>query len=453
VNYLFIFTENFNLKNIAMKTKFQPKKTTMKTKMKFYALFMVAIFIASMIISGCNKDDDTVVDTPDDNLPEISGYPIVGTNQTTFFNDLTTISAVSEGDDYYGQNANYPGNTPQYVDNGDGTLTDMVTGLMWQSSFDHNGDGTIDYSDKLGYDEIVALTEAGVTFAGYDDWRLPSIMEQYSLILFSGRDISGYEGTSTDDLIPFMDTDVFEFAYGDTDAGERLIDMQCATTNVYVSTEVEETVFGVNFADGRIKGYGTQLFGQAKAFNYILVRGNTEYGINNFTDNGDGTITDNATGLMWMQDDNGEGVLWPDALSYAEAREFAGHSDWRMADAKELQSIIDYSRSPATTSSAAIDPLFNCTQITNEAGQADYPYYWSSTTHGTWVTGNEGVWGAYVSFGRAMGNMNGWQDVHGAGAQRSDPKTGDPTEYADGHGPQGDAVRIYNYVRCVRDID
>ena len=141
-----------------MKTKFQPKKTTMKTKMKFYALFMVAIFIASMIISGCNKDDDTVVDTPDDNLPEISGYPIVGTNQTTFFNDLTTISAVSEGDDYYGQNANYPGNTPQYVDNGDGTLTDMVTGLMWQSSFDHNGDGTIDYSDKLGYDEIVALT-------------------------------------------------------------------------------------------------------------------------------------------------------------------------------------------------------------------------------------------------------------------------------------------------------
>jgi len=331
---------------------------------------------------------------------------------------------------------------------------------MWQSSFDHNGDGSIDYSDKLGYDEIVALVEAGVTFAGYDDWRLPSIKEQYSLILFSGRDISGYEGTSTDGLTPFIDTDVFEFAYGDTDAGERLIDMQCAATNVYVSTEVGETVFGVNFADGRIKGYGTQLFGQAKAFNYVLVRGNTDYGTNDFTDNGDGTITDNATGLMWMQDDNGEGVLWQESLSYAEGMEYAGYSDWRMPDAKELQSIVDYTRSPGTTGSAAIDPLFNCTEITNEAGEVDYPWFWSSTTHGSWIEDHEGSWGAYVCFGRAMGYFPTWTDVHGAGAQRSDPKGGDLSEYIyEPYGyyfelsPQGDAIRMYNYVRLVRNTN
>ena len=41
-------------------------------------------------------------------------------------------------------------------------------------------------------------------------------------------------------------------------------------------------------------------------------------------------------------------------------------------------------------------------------------------------------------------------DVHGAGAQRSDPKTGDPAGFPHGHGPQGDVIRIYNYVRCVR---
>ena len=42
-------------------------------------------------------------------------------------------------------------------------------------------------------------------------------------------------------------------------------------------------------------------------------------------------------------------------------------------------------------------------------------------------------------------------DVHGAGAQRSDPKTGDPDDYpVYGHGPQGDVQRVYNYVRCVR---
>lgn len=43
------------------------------------------------------------------------------------------------------------------------------------------------------------------------------------------------------------------------------------------------------------------------------------------------------------------------------------------------------------------------------------------------------------------------QDVHGAGAQRSDLKTGDPNDYPQGHGPQGDVVRIFNYVRAVRD--
>ena len=41
-------------------------------------------------------------------------------------------------------------------------------------------------------------------------------------------------------------------------------------------------------------------------------------------------------------------------------------------------------------------------------------------------------------------------DVHGAGAQRSDPKEGDAADYPEGHGPQGDAIRIDNYVRCVR---
>ena len=41
-------------------------------------------------------------------------------------------------------------------------------------------------------------------------------------------------------------------------------------------------------------------------------------------------------------------------------------------------------------------------------------------------------------------------DVHGAGCQRSDPKNGDPSDYPTGLGPQGDARRINNYVRCVR---
>lgn len=43
-------------------------------------------------------------------------------------------------------------------------------------------------------------------------------------------------------------------------------------------------------------------------------------------------------------------------------------------------------------------------------------------------------------------------DVHGAGAQRSDPKQRDPANFPFGRGPQGDSIRIYNHVRCVRTI-
>jgi hypothetical protein len=137
-----------------------------------------------------------------------------------------------------------------------------------------------------------------------------------------------------------------------------------------------------------------------------------------------------------------------------------------MPDAKELQSTLDYSRSPATTSSAAIDPVFNATSFTNEGGVLDWPWYWTSTTHATYT--GTGASGVYLAFGRA----GGWQkatpsatcytlyDVHGAGAQRSDPKTSSGvvttgtacsggTAY--GLGPQGDAQRASNYVRLVRD--
>jgi hypothetical protein len=41
-------------------------------------------------------------------------------------------------------------------------------------------------------------------------------------------------------------------------------------------------------------------------------------------------------------------------------------------------------------------------------------------------------------------------DVHGAGAQRSDPKTGNPRDFPHGRGPQGDVIRIFNFVRPVR---
>jgi hypothetical protein len=385
-------------------------------------------------------------------------YAIAGTGQTNSFNNTVSIALPAVGQSFYGQNANHTGTAPSYTDNSNGTITDNVTGLMWEKSTDKNGDGIINYYDKYTYAQALANASSCNT-GGYIDWRLPTIKEQYSLIMYYGAEPNP-TATSQGTAVPYINTDYFTFGFGDLNSSahgatsnERLIDAQYATSTLYVSTTMggNTTMFGVNFADGRIKGYPANT---VKKYYVLYCRGNTAYGNNNFIDNSNGTITDNATGLMWMQNDNGSGILWEDALSYAENLSYAGYSDWRLPDAKELQSILDYSRSPATTNSAAINPLFNCTKITNEADADDYPFYWSSTTFcsQTITNGNDAC---YVSFGRAMGymsNLGGWIDVHGAGAQRSDPKTGNSADFPTGFGPQGDAIRINNFVRCVRNV-
>ncbi len=386
----------------------------------------------------------------------VGSYPIVGTGQNTFWNsDGKEMTAPDPGTAFYGQDAQFTGNAPSYQDNGDGTVSDRVTGLMWTQSPDLNGDGSINVADKLSLTQALTST-SNVAVGGYSDWRLPTIKELYSLINFSGVD-PRLDDTDPTRLTPFIDTRYFKFGYGDIDTGERIIDAQFATSTLYVGKTGgpdKQTMFGVNFADGRIKGYGLGPMGD-KTFYVFYVRGNPAYGVNSFTDNGDGTVTDSATRLMWSQSDSGAGMDWAQALAWVQeknAENYLGHNDWRLPNAKELQSIVDYTRAPAVTYSPSIDPLFKATKITNEAGQDDYACYWSSTTH-LGSGRNAGEQAAYISFGRTMGKMFGiWMDVHGAGAQRSDPKLGNPLDYPDGFGPQGDAIRINNYVRLVRNV-
>lgn len=377
-------------------------------------------------------------------------YKIVGTGQTECYNNTGEITTPAIGQDYYGQAAFHPGNVPSYTDNGDGTITDNVTGLMWVQA----------RGSLISWSDAVAGASTNNT-AGYSDWRMPTIKETYSLIQFSG--VNGPDNTDVTGYIPYIDDTYFEFVYGpggSTDIGQRIIDCQDWTENLYVSTVMNSQTanFGVNFADGRIKGYNLTIpsTGDDNTKYVRYVRGNTSYGINDFHDNDDNTITDQATNLMWSKDDSQIGLNWPEALAWVQTQNTAnylGYNDWRMPDAKELQSIVDYTRSPETTNSPAIDVnFFNSTSIINEAGQTDYPYIWSSSVL---LDGGPHPSAIYISFGRAMGymtNIGGWVDVHGAGSQKSDFMIGDPTDYTTGHGPQGDAVRIYNYVRLVRDV-
>lgn len=372
-------------------------------------------------------------------------YPIVDTGQTHCYDDSWQIAFPMSGAPLFGQDAQYSANPPQYKDNGDGTISDLVTGLMWQQ----------DPGDKRTFEQAVSgATECRT--GGYKDWRLPTIKELYSLIQLNGIDPDP-SSRDRSELNPFIDESVFSFKYGNIENGERIIDSQCATSTKYVSTTMggSETMFGVNFADGRIKGYGIEHPRGGKTRFYTLyVRGNPEYGINEFEDNKDGTITDQATGLTWMKADSGKGMNWPNALDYAKTMEFAGYNDWRLPNAKELQSIIDYRRSPDTTDSAAIDPIFNTTSITNEGGENDFAQYWTSSSHLSTRGADTAV---YFAFGRSLGWMQDRRsgkyrllDVHGAGSQRSDPKVGDASRFPQGRGPQGDVVRIENMVRLVR---
>lgn len=366
-------------------------------------------------------------------------YKIVDTGVSTYYTDRSVVDAITTDEAFYGQDANYTGYQPDYTDNGHGTVTDNVTGLMWQQTM----------ASKMTYETAVDYANES-QLAGYDDWRLPTIKELFSLILFTGE--SGGEVAG----VLYIDTDYFNQPIGDTSIGEREIDAQTWSSTQYVGTTMHDdpTVFGVNFIDGRIKGYPLvmpQTHSDNKGY-FRLVRGNEAYGENVFVDNGDGTISDLATGLMWQLKDDGNTRDWQTALDYAEHLELAGYDDWRLPNIKELQSLVDYTQSPQTTGTAAIDSLFVLTAISDPEGKSNYGFYWSSTTHQDGM--NIASSASYVAFGEAQGQMNGQLlDVHGAGAVRSDPKSGAQSAYPSYFGPQGDVRYVYNYVLAVRDME
>ena len=379
-------------------------------------------------------------------------YKIAHTAQTKNYNDSTELSAPSNGSSFYGQDPIYMNNAVSYTNHGDGTVTDNVTGLMWQQN-----QGTL-----VTFDNAVS---GAATFnaGGYNDWRLPNIKELYSLIVFSGKEGESTANGSTTtslDAVPFIHS-VFEFNY--ISPTDRYIDIQNWTSSQYVSTTMngDATVFGVNFADGRIKGYPKTKKSNNSSNEMLVryVRGNNSYSINQFVDNGNETITDQATGLTWMKNDSATGLNWQAALNYCEGLSLANQSDWRLPHIKEIQSLVDYSKSPDTSGGqAAIDSIFNISTIPAVGDTMtipNYPYFWSSTTH---VNHLGATRASYITFGEALGWMPQSPnsstkiiyDVHGAGSQKSDPKAGNALDYPEGFGPQGDVIIIENHVRCVR---
>ncbi|MFH1466041.1 MAG: DUF1566 domain-containing protein [Pseudomonadota bacterium] len=412
----------------------------------------VQIWAIPLTFSACGPTaTDTAVPVVETELP----YTIVDTDQLDCYSATGTMGCPAAGEEFHGQDGQHLRFAPSYDSDGE-IVIDEVTGLVWQW----------EQQDKVAFSDAEGICD-DLELGGITSWRVPSIKEAYSLIQFDGATGQAAPDSSQipDDAVPYIDTAAFDFAYGDASAGERYIDTQFITTNVYVSTVFADNAgveagvscfFGANLADGRIKCYPTEA---AQTFQLRCVAGGDDYGLNDLEDQGDGTIADHATGLLWAQADSGDTMDWGEALAWCEGLETAGYDDWRLPEAKELQSIVDYTRSPDTTGSAAIDPMFDATPIVDEVGDENWGWYWTSTTHLDGEVDGENA--VYVAFGEALGATTGTSsgqdlvmDVHGAGAQRSDPKTGDPGDYPMmGMGPQGDVRRVFNLARCVRELD
>ena len=116
-----------------------------------------------------------------------------------------------------------------------------------------------------------------------------------------------------------------------------------------------------------------------------------------YTNNGDGTTTDNVTGLVWVSNSGAVAYTWANALSYCTATSagnmnygsgYAGKTDWRLPNVRELMSIVDYG--------AANAPYINTTAFPSTQSSG----YWTSTTYSMPTTA---AWSVSFNSGTVVG--------------------------------------------------
>ena len=363
-------------------------------------IFLLAI--AGLLFStACQTSSSVGGETASADIPSVT-FAVTDAGQTKFYDaNGNTIEEPEPGDPLYGQDAQYQGLEASYTDNGDGTVTDNNTGLMWQQT---------PPEDKMSYDEAVEYVE-NLELGGYTDWRLPTIKESFSLADMDGQ----LNASDISQCVPYIDTGYFDFFY---DEGRPYTGSYWTSSVTEIAAENEyeemEKNYGFNWADGHLKSYGDGYYldgsssGSSIPAGVRAVRGEEGvYGVNDFVDNGDGTITDKATGFMWSQLDSGSvnddssirderdenfglGRTWVDTLVWVQGMNeanYLGYSDWRLPDAKELQSIVQYgiTELPATDT--------NYFKLSREDC-----YMWTSTTCGDFPDT-----ALYFAFGKAYG--------------------------------------------------
>lgn len=253
-------------------------------------------------------------------------FRLPDTNQTQSFTETP------------GEDSDYTLAPPSFTDNGDGTVTDENTGLMWQAT----DGGEMTWSNALTYAVDSEL-------AGHNDWRLPNSHELFSIL---------DHGTNN----PAMDTSYFPLA-------SPAAQYWWASENRADDSD-RSWAANVGGGIGPHPHNETLSAGGDKRFHARLVRGASDpvdAAPHTLIDQGDGTILDQNTGLIWQKIETANPTIWEAALSYAETLELAGHDDWRLPNIKELQSINDESR---------VNPSLDTAIFPNAQAER----YWTSTS-------------------------------------------------------------------------
>jgi hypothetical protein len=219
-----------------------------------------------------------------------------------------------------GEDSDYQINTPFYVDNGDGTIMDTVTGLMWQK---------LDYGD-ISFENALIYADT-LTLAGHTDWRLPTAHESFTIM-------------NLDVTNPAMNKVYFPMSAAEywwssvkqyNDAAKIWVTNAGGGIGNHLKTE-------------SISAGGTKRF-YVRAVRTINQPKTLS---SRFIDNNDGTITDLATNLIWLKAATSQTYTWEEALNYAENLSYASNSEWRLPNIKELESIRnDFTSSPAVDQS------------------------------------------------------------------------------------------------------
>jgi len=258
--------------------------------------------------------------------------------------------------------------SPRFTDNTDGTVTDNLTGLMWAQ--DANLAGLRTWANALTYVDTLNIDI-------YADWRLPNRNELRSLIDYEQFNPSLPTGH------PFTNvrSAAGEFYWSSTTAAY-------STGNAWIIGVRDGYLGSSNKTFTRylwpVRGTTAQPAQLPKTGQTTLYAagddGDLEEGVAwpspRFTNNGNGTVTDNLTGLMWAQDANLDGTKnWANALSYVNTLNLAGHTDWRLANVNELESLINAEQASSAT-------------WLNAQGFSDVQTgtYWTSTTFSNTTT-------------------------------------------------------------------